>query len=142
MWFIKITKAAPFKSVEVFRKDPFLALYFSLFSLMIFRHICLLPSAALLTLTIWPFGPPPPRSPLQWRPHKELCFDWSVGLSTGVFLSIRANVRPPSSQWIPTKLTSSPTSSYSAPVSVLIPLQLFLGSPSTALFPLLNMYLC
>ena len=34
-----------------------------------------------------------------WRPHKELCFDWSAGLSTGVFLSIRANVRPPS-QWI------------------------------------------
>ena len=34
-------------------------------------------------------------------------------------------MRPPSSQWIPTKLTSSPTSSYSAPVSVSIPLQLF-----------------
>ena len=62
---------------------------------------------------IWPFGPLPPQSPLQWRPHKELCFDWSTGRSTGVFLSIRANVRP--SQWIPTKLTSSPTSSYSAP---------------------------
>ena len=68
-----------------------------------------------------------PSVPLRWRPHKELCFDWSAGLSTGVFLSIRANVRPPSSQWIPTKLTSSPTSSYSAPVSVLIPLQLFWG---------------
>ena len=36
-------------------------------------------------------------------------------MSTGVFLSIRANVRFPSSQWIPTKLTSSPNSSYSAP---------------------------
>ena len=86
------------------------------------------PSAALFTLTIWSFGPPPPRSLLRWRPHKELCFDWSAGLSTGVFLSIQANVRP-SSQWIPTKLTS-----YSAPASVLIPLQLFLGLPSTALF--------
>ena len=31
LWFIKITKAVPFESVEVFRKDPFLALYFSLF---------------------------------------------------------------------------------------------------------------
>ena len=31
LWFIKITKAAPFESVEMFRKDPFLALYFSLF---------------------------------------------------------------------------------------------------------------
>ena len=137
MWFIKITKAVTFESDEVFCKDPFLALYFSLSSLMIFRLLCLLPSAALFTLTIWPFGPLPHRSLLRWRPHKKLCFDWSAGLSTGVFLSIRANVRP--SLWIPTKLTSSPTSFYSAPASVLI--QLFLGSPSTALFPLLNMYL-
>ena len=30
LWFFKITKAVPFESVEVFRKDPFLALYFSL----------------------------------------------------------------------------------------------------------------
>ena len=136
VWSFKITK-----SVEVFRKDPFLALYFSLSSLMISRPLYLLPSGALFMLTIWPFGPLPPRSPLRWRPHKELCFDWSAGLSTGVFLSIRANVRPPSSQWIPTKLTSNPTSSYSAPASVSIPLQLFLGSPSTALFPFLSMYL-
>ena len=87
-WFIKITKVVPFETVEVFRKDLFLALYFSPYSLMIFRPLCLLPSAALFTMTIWPFGPPPPRSPLRWRPHKELCFDWSAGLSTGVFLSI------------------------------------------------------
>ena len=137
MWFFKITKVVPFESVEVFRKDPFLALYFSPYSLMIFRPLCLLPSAVLFTLTIWPFGPPPPRSPLWWRPHKELCFDWNAGLSTGVFLSIRANVRPRSSRWIPTKLTPS----FSAPASVLIPLQLFLRSPSTALFHFLNMYL-
>ena len=96
VWSVKITKAAPF---EVFRKDPFLALYFSLSSSMIFRPLCLFPSAVLFTLTIWPFGPlPSPRSPLRWRPHKELCFDWSTGLSTGVFLSIQANVRPPSFQ--------------------------------------------
>ena len=75
VWFIKITKATPFESVEVFRKDPFLALYFSLSSLVIFRLLRLLPSAALFMLTIWPFGPLPPRSPLRWRPHKELCFD-------------------------------------------------------------------
>ena len=118
VWFIKITKVVLFESVEVFRKDLFLALYFSLYSLIIFRFLCLLPSAALLTLTIWPFGPPPPRSLLLWRPNKELCFDWSAGLNTGVFLSIRANVRPPSSQWILTKPTSSPISSYSAPTSV------------------------
>ena len=142
MWFIKITKAVvPFESVEVFRKDPFLALYFSLFPSMIFLLLCLLPSGVLFTLTIWPFGPSHLWSPLRWRPHKELCFDWSASLSTGVFLLIRANVRPPSSQWIPTKLTSSPISFYSAPASISIPLQLFLGSPSTALFPFLNMYL-
>ena len=141
MWLFKVTKAAPFESVEVLRKDPFLALHFSLFLLMIFRPFCLLLSAALFTLTIWPFGPPAPQSPLRWRPHKELCFDWSAGLSTGVFLSIRANVRPPPSQWIPTRLTSSPTFSYPAPASVSIQLQLFLESPSTVLFPLLDMYL-
>ena len=96
VWFIKITKVVPFESVDVFRKDPFLALYFSLSSLIIFWLLCLLPSAALFTLTIWPFGPPPPRSLLRWRPHKELCFDWSAGMITGIFLSIRANVRSPS----------------------------------------------
>ena len=63
------------------------------------------------TLTIWPFGPPLPRSPQRWRPHKELCFDWSSGLIAGVFLSIRANVRPSSSHRISTKPTSSPISS-------------------------------
>ena len=43
----------------MFRKDPFLALYFSLSSSRIFRLFCLFPSAALFTLTIWPFGPLP-----------------------------------------------------------------------------------
>ena len=141
MWSFKITKVVSFEPIEVFRKDQLLVLYFSLSSLMIFRPLCFLSSAALFTLMIWPFGPPPPRSPPRWRPHKELCFDWSAGLSTGVFLSIRANVRPPSSQLTTTKLTSSPISFYLASVFVSIPLQLFLGSPSTALFPFLNMYL-
>ena len=140
MWSFKITKVVPFEFVDVFCKDPFLALYFSHYLSMIFWLLCLLPSAALFTLTIWPFGPPSPRSLLRCMPHKELCFDWSAGLSTVVFLSIRANVRPRSSQWIPTKLTSGSTSSYSAPASVSIPLQLFLGSPSTAIFPFLSMY--
>ena len=31
MWFIKTTKVVPFKFVEVFRKDPFLAPYYSFF---------------------------------------------------------------------------------------------------------------
>ena len=117
-WFMKITKVVPFESVEVFRKDLFLVLYFSHFSLMIFRPLCLLPSAVLVTLTTWPFGTSPPRSPQRWRPHKELYFDWIAGLSTDVFLSIRANVRLLFSQWIPTELTSIPTSSYSTPASI------------------------
>ena len=105
---------------------------------MIFLILYLLPSAALFKLTIWPFGPPPLWSPLRWRPHKELCFDWSAGLSTGVFPSIRANVRPPF-QSVPTKLTSSPTSSYLTPASISIQLLPFLGSPAIALFPFLNL---
>ena len=36
-------------------------------------------------------------------------------------------MRPPSSQWIPTKLTSSPISSYSVPASVFNPTPTFLG---------------
>ena len=44
----------------MFRKDPFLALYFSPSSSMIFLLLCLLPSAAFFTLTIWPYGPPLP----------------------------------------------------------------------------------
>ena len=59
-WFIKITKVVPLESVEVFRKYPFLTLYFSLFSLMISLLLCLLLSGALFTLTIWSFGSPLP----------------------------------------------------------------------------------
>ena len=141
LWSFKITKTVPFESVEVFRKDPFLSPV--LFSLFINDLPASLPSSVSCSLyaddlAIWSSSP---SVLLRWRPHKELCFDWSAGLSTGVFLSIRANVRPPSFQWIPTRLTSSPTSSYSATASVSIQLQLFLGSPSTALFPFLSMYL-
>ena len=99
VWFIKITKVVLFESVEVFRKDPFLTLYFSLSSSMIFLLLFLLPSTALFMLTIWLFDPPPLLlSLLRRRPHKELSFDWSAGLNTGVFLSIRENMRPHSSQ--------------------------------------------
>ena len=54
-------------------------------------------------------------SPLRWRSHEKLCFYRSIGLSTGVFFSIRANARPPFSQWIHIKLTSSTIFSYSTP---------------------------
>ena len=55
-WFFKIPKAAPFESVEMLCKDPFLALFFSL-SLMIFQLLCFFPSAALFTLSIWSCSP-------------------------------------------------------------------------------------
>ena len=71
-WFIKITKVVSFESVQVFRKDPFLALYFSLSSSMIFLLLFLVPSAAVFMLTLWPFGPPPFWTLLRWRPLKEL----------------------------------------------------------------------
>ena len=92
-----------------------------LFSLLINDLPASLPSSVSCSLyaddlAIWSLYPPV--SLLRWRPHKELCFDWSAGLSTGVFLSIRANVRPFSSQWIPIKLTSNPTFIYPAPASV------------------------
>ena len=63
VWFIKITKVVPFESVEVFQKDSFFGLYFSLFSLMILLLLCLLPSAALFMWTIWSFGLPPSSVP-------------------------------------------------------------------------------
>ena len=58
-WFIKITEVVPFESVEKFRKELFLALYFSLSSLMIYLFLSILSSAALFMLTIWAFGLPP-----------------------------------------------------------------------------------
>ena len=104
----KITKVVPFESVEVFCKDPFLAQYYSFFSIMIFRSLCLLPSAALFTLTIWPFGPPLSRSLLRWRPHKKLliqlerwsaywCFSLNPSKWEASFFSVdphQANLQP------------------------------------------------
>ena len=128
VWFIKITKVVLCESVEVFHKDPFLALYFSPSSSMIFLLLCLLPSAALYAddLAIWSSSP---SVPLAVEATQGTLSNWSAG----VFLSIEQ-------MWGlflpigPTKLTSS----YSTPASVSIQLQLFLGSLSTAFFAFLN----
>ena len=57
-------------------------------------------------------------------------------------LSVNPNkCEPLSFQWIPIKLISSPTCSYPTPASVSMPLPIFSGSHSTALFPSLNMHL-
>ena len=139
--FFKIRKAAPFESIEVFRKDPFLVLSFSLSSLMIFQLLCLFSSAALHTLTIWPFGPPPPSVPTAveatqgalfrlkcWSEH--WCLPFNPSKCEASFFSMdphQANLQPN------LLLLGSP--------SVSTPLQLFMGSPSTALFPFQNVYL-
>ena len=70
-WFFKITEVAPFKPVEVFRKDSFWALHFSLFSSIIFLILCLFQSAVFFVLPIWPFGSSFPWSLLRWKLHKE-----------------------------------------------------------------------
>ena len=73
----------PLFTINSFRLASVLALLVRLNLSFLIRVLPCLLSAVLFMLTIWPFGLPPPRSPLQWRPHKELCFDWSAGRSTG-----------------------------------------------------------
>ena len=63
VWFIKITKAVPFEFVEVFRKDPLLALYFSPYSINDLPAS--LPSSVSCSLyaddlAIWSFSPSVP----------------------------------------------------------------------------------
>ena len=138
-WFIKITKAAPFESVEVFRKDPFLALYFSLSSSMIFRPLCIHPSAVLYAddLAIWSSSPSVSTAVEATQGALFRLERWSEYWCLPLNLS---KCEAYFFLWIPTKLTSNPTSSYSILAPVSIPLQLFLGSRSTALFPFLDMY--
>ena len=52
-------QVAPFEFVKFFRKDPFLAQFYSLFSSTISSRLCILPSAFLLfadNMANWPFG--------------------------------------------------------------------------------------
>ena len=55
-WFIEITKVASCEFVEVFGKDPFFALFFSLFINDLATRLCLLSSAIVFMLTTWPSG--------------------------------------------------------------------------------------
>ena len=134
-WFIKITKVVLFESVEVFRKDPFLALYFSVSSSMIFRLLLPFSDSCSLyadNLAIWSSSPSVPTA---------------VEATQGALFRLECW----SEYWcLPSKRETSLFSvdphqanfSYSTPASVSIPLQPFLGLPSTTLFPLPNMYLC
>ena len=112
----------------MFRKDSFVALYFLHFSSIISLHLCLFPSAVLFILTIWAFGLPPPWSLLLWKATQGALTRLERWSEHWLFFSIQANVRPSSSQWIRTKLTSA------QPLIIQLPLQPPLGSPSTALF--------
>ena len=55
LWSIEVTGVVAFGPVGVIRGDPFLALCFSLSSSVVFRLLCLLPSAALCAggLAVW-----------------------------------------------------------------------------------------
>ena len=85
----------------MFLKDPFLALYFSLFLSMISRLFCFLPLAALFLLTIWPVNPPPPQSLLRWS-HNQLwseywCLPLNPSKCEASFFSVdphQANLQP------------------------------------------------
>ena len=135
LWFFKITKVVPFESVEVFRKDPFLTPYFSFSSSMIFLLFCFLPSAAPYAddLAIWSSFPSVPNAVEATQGALFRLERWSKYWR---LLLNQSKCEASTFQFIPTKLTSSQTSSYSTCASV--SLQPFLGSPSTTLFPFLN----
>ena len=113
--FFKIRKVAPLESVKVFRK----ALFCFINDLSAFLPSSIRCSLYADDLAIWLFSPSVPAA---------------VGATQGALIqmdcrienwcshSIRANVRPPSSPSILTKVTSSPIFSYSTSPSASIPL--------------------
>ena len=52
-WFIKITDVDPFKSIELFRKDPFLALFFPLVISNLSASLLFSVSCSLYDLALW-----------------------------------------------------------------------------------------
>ena len=133
VWFFKITKVVLFESVEVFRKDPYLALHFSLF---INDLPAFLPSSVSCSLyaddlTIWSSSPSVPTAVEATQGALFRLEHWCLpSKCEASFFSVdphQANLQ------LNLLLLCSR--------SVSIPLQLFLGSPSTALFLLLSMYL-
>ena len=125
--FFKITKVVPFESVEVFCKDSFLALYFSLSS-----------PVSCSTLTIWPFDPPPPameatQGALFWleRWSEYWCLPLNLSKCEASFFSVN-----PHQANLQLKLFLL---GYRLRFN---PIPLFSGWLSIALFPFLNTYLC
>ena len=104
---VKIAKVTLFQLAQVVRKDLFLgplcSFLFMIALLLFFPRL-----GALFVQKTRPSS----SSRLQLllrRPHKKLWFYWKVGVSTGVFLSIRANVVPPF-RWISTRKILNPDS--------------------------------
>ena len=105
-WFIKITKAALFESVEVFRKNSFLAVYFSLFSSTISLSSSVSCSLYADDLAIWSFSPSVP-TPLEATQGALFCLEgrseyWCFPLNPSkcevFFFSVdlhQANLQPP-----------------------------------------------
>ena len=101
MWFFKITKVVPFEFVEVFRKDPFVALYF--FSLFISDLPASLPSSISYFfhadyLAIWSSCPsvPPAVKATQGALIQLECWSeyWCLPLSPSKFEAFFFSVDP------------------------------------------------
>ena len=142
VWFFKFTKVVTFESVEMFRKDPFLALYFYYFSSsMIFLLLCVLPlSCSLYTndLAIWSFSPSVPTAMeatqgalFQLERWSEYwCLPLNPSKCEAAFFSVKpqqANLQP-NLFLLNSRLRFNPTPT-------------FLGYPSTACFSFLSIYL-
>ena len=81
------TKVALLESVEAFRKSSYLAVFFSLFSSSTLLHLYVFLSVTLFMMKILQSQPSFLRCHPLRKLNKETCFDWSIGLSTGFFLS-------------------------------------------------------
>ena len=133
-WFFKITKIATFESVEVLRKDPFLAL-FSLYISDVLVSLLFSVSCSLYADDL-AIGSPPKFSTAVGATQRALirleCWVkyWCLPLNPSKCEASFFSVDP--HQAI---LISNLTSSYLTPAFILIPLQLFLESPTTTLFP-------
>ena len=113
----------------------------SLSSQMLFLHQNLLAIADLFMLETWAFGPPFALYLLLQRSHKEPWLDRRPSLNTSIFLSVWANVRLTSFWWISNRLIIIPVNPCLISLYTSLLLPLFLGSPLTAFFVFLYMYI-
>ena len=129
----RVRRGVPQRSVL----DPAIFSFLSMISLL----LCLLPSAILFMVTIWPFGPSSPIPAAVEATHEALnrlkCRSeyWCLPL-----ISIKSDASLFSVDFHQANLQLN-FLLFNFPF-VSVPLQLFLGSPSTAFFQFLNMHFC